>query len=194
MCRLPISWPEGKRFAFTVFDEPDAQSLEDSRRVYGFLRDLGLRTTKGVWPVGPERLERGTSETCGNPLYREHVRELQEQGFEIGFHLASLCSSPRCVTEKALEDFKNYFGKYPAAMSNHFGNTAQALAGDGADLVISNQMHAEMQAAFRQAGFCRGPSNYQLGMSPPLTERVRAGGGEDAIHLTRGDGDGRMHL
>jgi len=64
----------------------------------------------------------------------------------------------------------------------------------GADLVITNQTHAAMQAAFSHAGFQRGPSNYILGLSKAIAEKVRAGRGEAAIHITRGDGDGRMHL
>ena len=50
--RPRVQWPEGKAFAFTVFDDPDAQSYEDGRVVYSFLDDLGFRTTRGVWP-GP---------------------------------------------------------------------------------------------------------------------------------------------
>ena len=53
--RIPprITWPDNKRFAFTVFDDPDSQTLEASQAVYGFLRDRGFRTTKGVWPLAP---------------------------------------------------------------------------------------------------------------------------------------------
>ena len=49
-----IDWPDGHRFAFTVFDDPDALTLEKGREVYALLADLGFRTTKGTWPVtGP---------------------------------------------------------------------------------------------------------------------------------------------
>jgi len=71
---------------------------------------------------------------------------------------------------------------------------AQALAAEGADLVIANQTHAAMIAAFRKAGFAEGPSNFHLGISKGIAARVREGLGLAAVHITRGDGDGRMHL
>ena len=117
-----VEWPDGKRFAFTVFDDPDSQTLEDSRAVYSLLADLGFCTTKGVWTCGPFREGSSRSETCDNPAYLRHVTDLQSQGFEIGFHNASLRSSEREATRSALDQFKEYFGAYPSAMSNHFAN------------------------------------------------------------------------
>jgi hypothetical protein len=63
-----------------------------------------------------------------------------------------------------------------------------------ADLVISNQTHALWVNAFRRAGFHTAPSNYLLATSKNLTAAILAGGGGDRAHLTRGDGDGRIHL
>jgi hypothetical protein len=64
----------------------------------------------------------------------------------------------------------------------------------GADLIITNQDHAQWIAAFRQAGFLAAASNYLLATSKQLTAAIASGGGEQRIHLTRGDGDGRIHL
>ena len=36
-----IEWPEGRSFAFTVFDDPDGQTLEAGREVYALFADLG---------------------------------------------------------------------------------------------------------------------------------------------------------
>jgi hypothetical protein len=66
------------------------------------------------------------------------------------------------------------------------------LAAEGADLVITNQSHAQWIDAFRRAGFLTGPSNYQLAMSKTLSAAI--GSGVDRVHVTRGDGDGRIHL
>ena len=36
-----LRWPDGKRFAFSIFDDPDSQTLETSKAVYSlssFLR------------------------------------------------------------------------------------------------------------------------------------------------------------
>ena len=69
------------------------------------------------------------------------------------------------------------------------------LSSAGADLVLLNQIHAQWVKAFRSSGFLAGPSNYLLAMSKQLTEAVRSvQGGEQRVHITRGDGDGRMHL
>jgi hypothetical protein len=64
--RRRIHWPRGSRFAFTVFDDPDAQSFETTRPVYSFLADLGFRTTIGVWPLDIRRKPNSEGGTCGN--------------------------------------------------------------------------------------------------------------------------------
>ena len=61
-----IHWPRGSRFAFTVFDDPDAQSFATTRLVYSFLADLGFRTTIGVWPLDIRRKPNSDGGTCGN--------------------------------------------------------------------------------------------------------------------------------
>jgi hypothetical protein len=119
-----ISWPEGKSFAFTIFDDPDAQSREDSCKVYGFLAELGLRTTKAVWPLGPSRKPNSGGETCADPSYRRHCQELQEAGFEIAFHNATCHSATRAETINGLDRFREYFGRDPATMANHYNAEA----------------------------------------------------------------------
>jgi hypothetical protein len=66
------------------------------------------------------------------------------------------------------------------------------LADHGADLIVTNQSHARWIDAFRDAGFLGGPSNYLLAMSPPLSNAIADRRAQ--IHVTRGDGDGRIHL
>ena len=72
--------------------------------------------------------------------------------------------------------------------------SARVLARAGADVVLTNQQHLLWRNVFRQAGFFPGPSNYLLAISKRLSEQAAQGGGVDAIHLTRGDGDGRINL
>ena len=64
--------------------------------------------------------------------------------------------------------------------------------GGWADLVITNQSHAMWIAAFRQAGFASARSNYLFAMSKPLAEAI--GDAAHRVHVSRGDGDGRIHL
>lgn len=119
-----ISWPEGRRFAFTVFDDPDGQSLETSRLVYRFLDDLGFRTTVAVWPLGTRRKRNSEGETCERPEYVEHLRNLLAKGFEIAWHGATAHTSTREETLEGLNRFRQCFGAYPASMANHYNGEA----------------------------------------------------------------------
>ncbi len=120
----PVRWPNGRQFAFTVFDDPDGQSLDTSRLVYGFLQDLGFRTTIAVWPLGPRREPNSGGETCANPAYLRHVQQLSAAGFEIAWHNATLHTSTREETGEGLELFRQYFGHYPISMANHYNGEA----------------------------------------------------------------------
>ncbi|HTS75455.1 MAG TPA: hypothetical protein VMG40_04580 [Bryobacteraceae bacterium] len=120
----PVIWPEGKRFAFTIFDDPDGQSLDQTRLVYSFLADLGFRTTIAVWPLGASREANSGGETCANPEYLRYVQQLQAAGFEVGYHNATLHSSTRQETIRALDAFRALFGADPSAMANHYNEEA----------------------------------------------------------------------
>ena len=117
-------WPEDRRFAFTIFDDPDGQSFETTRLVYSSLADLGFRTTIGTWPLDARRETNSDGETCANPEYRAFLQALQQRGFEIGFHLAAPLNSTRAETVEALDLFKQYFGHYPDSMANHYNADA----------------------------------------------------------------------
>ncbi|HEY3067330.1 MAG TPA: hypothetical protein VGL09_16165 [Methylomirabilota bacterium] len=114
-----LPWPDGKRFAFTIFDDPERQTVASGRLVYSLLTDLGFRTTRGVWPLSPVRPPNTGGETCGNPLYVAHNVELQRAGFEVGYHNATLHSATRAETVEAIHRFHGYFGHYPISMTNH---------------------------------------------------------------------------
>ncbi len=65
----------------------------------------------------------------------------------------------------------------------------------GADLIVSNQSHASWSAALRDAGFVRGPSNFPFAASKELSRLLHPFETKMAqVHLTRGDGDGPIHL
>jgi hypothetical protein len=121
-----ISWPDGKAFAFTVFDDPDSQTLENGRPVYALLADLGFRTTKAVWPIRGAGTPSDHGGTCAEDDYREWAQSLQAQGFEIAYHNATSHTSTREETIRGLDAFAKYFGQYPAAMANHY-NCAEGI-------------------------------------------------------------------
>ncbi len=72
---------------------------------------------------------------------------------------------------------------------------AQVLERRGADLLLSNQAHAGWCGALKHAGFLRGPSNFLFLTSAPLTRLLgQLDPAGAAVHMTRGDGDGPIHL
>jgi hypothetical protein len=72
--------------------------------------------------------------------------------------------------------------------------TTGALRDLGADLIISNQTHINWRAGLKRVGYFSGPSNYLLAVSKPVAAALEAAGGQERIHVNRGDGDGRIHL
>ena len=115
-----ISWPDGRRFGFTIFDDPDSQTLEAGKAVYGLLADLGFRTTKGVWPVRGAGTASDHGGTCAEPAYREWTQELQRLGFEIGLHNVAPHTSTREECRDGLDRFRALFGAYPSVMAQHY--------------------------------------------------------------------------
>jgi hypothetical protein len=66
-----------------------------------------------------------------------------------------------------------------------------ALAGEGVDIVLSNQSHPAWCRALRRNAFLSIPSNFVFAPSPRLAERIRAVDPEGrGVHLTRGDDGG----
>ena len=117
-----IPWPNGKRFAFTVFDDTDLATTANVQPVYAFLADCEFRTTKSVWVVEGDR-SRGTciGDSCENPEYLRWVLEIQAQGFEIGFHNCTWHGLPREEIQAALKKFAELFGHNPVTAANHTG-------------------------------------------------------------------------
>ena len=150
-----ISWPEGKRFAFTIFDDTDSQPFETARAVYGFLADLGFRTTKSVWPKGPSGAPSDNGATCDDPAYRAWLCELQARGFEIGYHMATSHTSTRAETEEGLERFARYFGHDPRTMANHFFCAENVYFGD-ARLTGINRLFYNVLTRFANHNRFRG--------------------------------------
>jgi hypothetical protein len=150
-----IEWPDGRPFAFTVFDDTDLATLENVRPVYDLLRDLGFRTTKSVWATGGIGVPRIGGTTCDDPDYRDWTLELQAAGFEIGSHGAAPVTSPREVVERSLDRFRSIYGHDPAALANHSGCLESIYWGearvDGVARLAYNAM-----TGFRRRGLFRG--------------------------------------
>jgi hypothetical protein len=125
-----VEWPDGKTFAFTIFDDPDGQPTEVGRLVYDLLADLGLRTTKAVWPIRGAGPPSDLGQTCQDEDYLRWTLELQRAGFEVAFHNATFHTSDRAETLRGLEQFAQYFGGPPSSMANHFFSREEIYWGD----------------------------------------------------------------
>ncbi|HXE81305.1 MAG TPA: hypothetical protein VNK41_11170 [Vicinamibacterales bacterium] len=116
-------WPAGRDFAFTVVDDPDAQTLEQGREVYALLDDLGLRTTKAVWVMEPPTRNSG-GDTCESREYLAFCQQLQAKGFEIAYHNGAPGTLERPTIIRSLDLFRQYFGHDPVTMANHYNEDA----------------------------------------------------------------------
>jgi hypothetical protein len=119
--RTNITWPHGKTFAFTIFDDTDGATVDNIASIYALLSDLGFRITKSAWPLASPEAPAWRGATCGDPNYLAFVHQLKAQGHEIGYHHASCVSSERQRTIDGIARFKEQFGP-PEVGSNHYDN------------------------------------------------------------------------
>jgi hypothetical protein len=126
-----LTWPDGKRAAFTIIDDTDDAELPQIRDIYDILRSSGLRTTKTVWVYSPRdpKFVRGDS-LAGSEEYLAFIRELIEQGFEIGLHNVGSGSFNREETVAGIELFNRLLGFYPNIHVNHSYNKENIYSGD----------------------------------------------------------------
>jgi hypothetical protein len=118
------AYPGHREFAFTVLDDTDDSTVENVGPIYELLHELGMRTTKTVWPVAcPEGSRRYfAGKTLADDAYRAFAHDLARRGFELTWHCATMESSTRERTEHALEVFRREFGSYPSIHVNHGEN------------------------------------------------------------------------
>jgi hypothetical protein len=119
-----VTFPDGKRFAFTIVDDTDMATLERNRPVYEVLQRYGLRTTKTAWMLEPTETDHppNAGDSMQDPGYRAFLRDLHEAGFEIALHGVRGGSSPRADIIKGLEEYRREFGDYPKLHVNHSRN------------------------------------------------------------------------
>lgn len=123
--RNNLEYPSGAEFAFTILDDTDDTTVANGRAVYDLLRELGMRTTKTVWAFDTPPENRGpyfAAETLSSPKYLEWVRGLSRKGFEIAFHNATMGSSLRKDTIRALDLIEDEFRQSLLLHCNHGQN------------------------------------------------------------------------
>ena len=110
-----MSFPDGKRFAFTILDDTDDATLENVSPFYDRLEALGFRTTKTAWPMDCPEGSRHyyAADTLQRAEYLEWVRGLVAAGFELASHGATMETSLRERTEAGFAFFEREFGFLP---------------------------------------------------------------------------------
>ena len=90
--------------------------------MYQLLPDIGMRTTKSVWPLTSvgEGWHGGSSLEERDCL--EFILRLRERGFEIALHNVRNHDSTREQTALGLKRFHELIGYYPRVHANHSRN------------------------------------------------------------------------
>jgi hypothetical protein len=143
----PLAFPNGRRFAFTIMDDTDVATVANVGPIYRLLADLGMRTTKTVWPVGcPEGSKNySSSSTLEDPKYLDFVLDLERSGFEIAYHGATMESSQRDRTARAIDKFLSLFQTAPRVYANHGHNRENLYWGaDRIDIALLKSVYRRL--------------------------------------------------
>ncbi len=127
-----MKYPDNKNFIFTIFDDTDVATVGNISPVYDFLHEIGMLTTKSVWPLHCSQNDSdfAGSQTLEDPSYADYIKKLSVKGFEIAFHGASMETSSRGITLKALKKFNKIMGFSPKSYACHAGNKENLYWGE----------------------------------------------------------------
>lgn len=116
-------YPQNKKFAFTIIDDTDGAKLENIKPVYDLLFRLGFRTTKTVWVFPSKDQFKGSS--LEDYRYRQYIKRLQKQGFEIALHGVGSGNFKRKEIIEGLKTFEKFFS--PAKLQINHGQNSDNL-------------------------------------------------------------------
>lgn len=154
---VPTAYPENRRFAFTIYDDTDVATLANVAPVYAALSARGIRITKTAWPhrwLG-EGSNFRSSETLEDGPYLAFLQKLAQDGFELGWHNATMETSARAQTLDAFERHREAFGTYPRVHANHAHNQENVYWGeDRLDSAILRTVYRRLNG--RPAGHYQG--------------------------------------
>ena len=125
-----LPFPDGKNFAFTITADPDGSNLEESKKIYEYIADIGMRTTIAIWVKDPKRstgipdieTNQNHGDSCESVEYLKYMQNLQQKGFEVALHTVTSGNDKREDTIEGYELFKKYFGSYPSINIMHSTN------------------------------------------------------------------------
>ena len=114
------SWPEGYRFAFSIFDDTDNASITNCKPVYDYLIEKGVITTKSVWVYPSRGTYSGSS--LSDAHYLDWIRNIKNSGVEIGLHNIGDGFFGRDEILSGLDEFEKKVGYSPKVHCNHVSN------------------------------------------------------------------------
>ena len=117
-----------KKFYFTIVDDTDDSTLENTKPIYDLLYSKGILITKTVW-VYPPRDEYSKGDSLQNPEYLEFIKEISKKGYEIGIHNVGSGNYSRTEILNGLEEFRSKLGFYPKIHINHSYNPDSIYGG-----------------------------------------------------------------
>jgi hypothetical protein len=124
-------FPGNKTFAFAIHDDTDLSTVANTAPVYRLLAELGMRTTKSVWPLASVRDGWHGGSSLQDSEYLRFVLELKNLGFEIAMHNVRNHDATREMIEYGLEEFRRLIGHYPRIHANHSRNRDNIYWGEG---------------------------------------------------------------
>ncbi len=149
-------FPEGKKFAFTVFDDTDNSTVQNVGAVYRLLDELGMRTTKSVWALPNVPGAKFGGSNLHDREYLEWVLQLQKRGFEIALHNVRNADSPREVVKRGFLEFEGRIGKPPRIHVNHSSNRENIYWGDARLTQTPVKLCYNLATRYRRSGHFLG--------------------------------------
>ncbi len=149
-------FPGNRRFAFTIFDDTDGSSVENTSPVYKLLTEIGLRVTKSVWPLANLSSGRLSGGTLQDAEYLGFVRALRDEGHEIALHCVRNSDSVREVVKRGLQEFQDRLGLMPRAHANHSRNRENLYWGESRITTPMIRALYETATGFRNRGTFEG--------------------------------------
>jgi hypothetical protein len=113
-----LCYPDRKRFAFSILDDSENETVAELRPIYRLLHELGISATKIVCSQPHQAGGRINSCTLQDPEYLEFVLELRDLNFEIAWGGTSRGSNSRDRVIEGLEQFRELLGYYPRVRTN----------------------------------------------------------------------------
>lgn len=154
---------------------------EQHRRHYRLIASRDAASLRQLYPAQPSRFLGWVQTSANRPAGWAVALDTQMSGHR---HFGNL----------RVGTIVDAFGD-PAVAPELIADVSRALAARGVDVIVSNQASQLWVESFRRAGFFSRPSNFLFAASPTLVRELGPiRDGLPMFHLTRGDGDGPIHL